>query len=119
MLFCMERTYAYLREHGQTDQTTHVVFERRGSAEDRDLELEFRRIRDGANRWGQLDCLEIVFADKKVNSAGLQIADLTARPIGLRVLRPGQPNHTHDIIKRKLRRSPTGNATGWGFKVFP
>jgi hypothetical protein len=119
MLFCMERAYAFLRDQGQTDRTTHVVFECRGPAEDRDLELEFRRIRDGGNHWGRMDCLEIIFADKKTNSAGLQIADLTARPIGLRVLRPGQPNQTHEIIRRKLRQSPTGNTAGWGFKVFP
>ena len=57
--------------------------------------------------------------DKKSNSAGLQIADLTARPIGLKTLRPNQPNRAYDIIETKLRKSPTGNIRGWGIKEFP
>ena len=119
LLFCMERAYAFLRDKGQLDRTTHVVFERRGHNEDRDLELEFRRICDGASMWGRIDCLDIAFADKRMNSAGLQIADLTARPIGLSVLRPDQPNRAYEVIERKFRRSPRGKAIGWGFKAFP
>lgn len=41
-------------------------------------------------------------ADKKTNSCGLQFADLTARPIGLSVLRPNQPNRAFDILQNKL-----------------
>jgi hypothetical protein len=62
---------------------------------------------------------EIVFAGKKTNSAGLQLADLTARPIGRHVMDPGQPNRAWDIIERKLRRSPAGKVDGWGLKIFP
>lgn len=58
-------------------------------------------------------------ADKKTISTGLQIADLIARPIGLRILRPDQPNRAYDIIAKKLRRSPSGGVEGWGLKVFP
>jgi hypothetical protein len=83
------------------------------------LELEFRRIIGGANQWGAMSCLELVFADKKANSSGLQLADLTARPIGLKVMRPDQANRAYGIIERKLRRSPQGRVEGWGFKVFP
>jgi hypothetical protein len=119
LLFCMERLYAYLRDERALDGTTHVVFERRGKKEDAALELEFRRIRDGANQWGQLDCLDLVFADKKSNLAGLQLADLTARPIGLKVLRPAQGNRAYEIIERKLRRGPNGLMEDWGYKVFP
>lgn len=120
LLFCMERTFQFLTEQGQGKRVTHIVFESRGKKEDRDLELEFRRIRDGANWWRvNFDCLDICFANKQVNSAGLQLADMTARPIGLRVLRPNQPNRAHDIIRKKLRRSPGGRTAGWGFKVFP
>lgn len=119
LLFCMERLYAYLRDQRAINETTHIVVECRGKKEDAALELEFRRIRDGANQWGRLACLELAFADKKANSAGLQLADLIARPIGLSVMRPGQPNRAYDIIEPKIRTSPSGRRPGWGFKVFP
>ncbi len=119
LLFCMERLYAFLRGQRALDATTHVIVERRGKKEDSALELEFRRIRDGANNWGEMRCLDLVFADKKANLAGLQLADLTARPIGLNVLRPDQPNRAYEVIRRKIRSSPDGRIEGWGFKVFP
>lgn len=119
LTFCMERAYAFLRDIGQHTQMTHIIVERRGKREDDDLELAFRRIHDGANKWGRMPRFEIVFADKKTNSAGLQLADLTARPIGRHVLDPSQPNRAWDIIEPKLRRSPQGQVNGWGLKIFP
>lgn len=119
LTFCMERAHAFLRDRGQHMLTTHIVVERRGKREDDDLELAFRRIRDGANFEGKMPGFEIVFADKKTNSAGLQLADLTARPIGRHVLDPSQLNRAWTIIEPKLRRSPAGVIRGWGLKVFP
>ncbi|HET9904476.1 MAG TPA: DUF3800 domain-containing protein [Xanthobacteraceae bacterium] len=106
-------------DRGQHTCTTHIMVERRGKREDDELELAFRRIRDGANQWGAMPGFEIVFVDKKTNSSGLQIADLTARPIGRHVMNPYQPNRAWEIIEPKLRRSPTGKVAGWGLKVFP
>jgi len=119
LTFCMERAHAFLRDRGQHERTTHIVVERRGKREDDNLELAFRRIRDGANYIGEMPGFEIVFADKKTNSAGLQLADLTARPIGRHVLDPAQPNRAWDIIEPKLRRSQAGKVQGWGLKIFP
>jgi len=119
LTFCMERAHAFLRDRGQHMLTTHIVVERRGKREDDELELAFRRIRDGANFVGEMPGFEIIFADKKTNSAGLQLADLTARPIGRHVLDPAQPNRAWEIIEPKLRRSPAGVVRGWGLKVFP
>ena len=119
LTFCMERAFHFLRDRKQQERTTHIVVERRGRHEDDELELAFRRIRDGANAVGPLPCFEIVFADKKTNSAGLQIADLTARPIGRHVLAPQQPNRAWEIIRQKLRRSSTGAIERWGLKRFP
>ena len=62
---------------------------------------------------------ELVFASKWINSAGLQLADLTARPIALSCLRPDQPNRAFDIIEPKIRRDPDGKTDGWGLKNFP
>jgi hypothetical protein len=119
LCFCMERAHAFLQGLGQDARTTHIVVERRGKREDDELELAFRRIRDGDNRRGRMPGFQIVFADKKSNSAGLQLADLTARPIGRHVMNATQPNRAWDIIEPKLRRSPAGAAKGRGLKIFP
>lgn len=116
--FCMERSYALLRDHNQHQAQTCVVVERRGAAEDKALELAFRRVAQGQNRWGHLP-FEIVFADKRTNSTGLQIADLVSHPIGRHSLDPHQLNRAYSIIQPKLRRSPAGKIDGWGLKTFP
>jgi hypothetical protein len=88
LTFCLETLYEFVQEKGQEGRLTHVVVECRGKKEDNELELEFRRICDGANRQGKPLPFDVIFADKKVNSVGLQLADLVARPVGLSVLRP-------------------------------
>lgn len=90
MGFGLERIYLHLKNVGQANRLTHLVSEARGSKEDAELELEFRRMRDGQNIFNKPLPFELVVADKKTNSEGLQLADLTARPIGLSVLRPEQ-----------------------------
>lgn len=117
--FGLERLARHLDGLGQSGRTTHVVFERRGRKEDRDIELEFRRVCGGANSIGRPLPFLIEILDKQSNSCGLQVSDLIARPIGLRILRPGQPNRAWEIIEPKLRRSPAGGVEGWGLKVFP
>jgi hypothetical protein len=87
--------------------------------EDRELELEFRRFRDGENIFHKPIPFTIQFADKKVNSDGLQFADMTARPIGMSILRQDQPNRAFEILKPKLHRDGTGKYQGVGLKVFP
>jgi hypothetical protein len=119
LTFCMERAYAFLMERGEHQKSTYIVLERRGKREDDQLELAFRRICDGENRWGPLSSFSIVFADKKTNSAGLQLADLTARPIGRHVISETQPNRAWEILAPKLRCSPIGKVEGWGLKTFP
>lgn len=106
--FCMERLQALMNRMEQHGKTVHVVFESRGAREDAELELEFRRIVSNNSHWGyrrhdftRFD-FRPVFLSKSANSSGLQLADLTARPIGLSVLRPGQPNRAFDIIRPKL-----------------
>lgn len=117
--FCMERAHAFLCEMNQGDRTTHIIVERRGKREDADLELAFRRICDGESLSRPMPGFEIIFADKKTHSAGLQLADLTARPIGRHVLDGTQTNRAWDIIRPKLYCSSNGEVKGWGLKVFP
>jgi hypothetical protein len=118
MGFGLERLFLHLNGQGCRTGTTHILFESRGKKEDIDLELEFRRI-CARNATGQTLPFEIVIADKKSNSSGLQLADLVARPIGRKILDPQQPNRAYDILERKLRRNNRGIVDGWGLKVFP
>ncbi len=97
---------------------THVIFECRGKKEDKKLDLEFRRICDGQNNWGELP-FDIIFADKKTNSCGLQLADLVARPLGRYVLNPKQDNRAYYIIEKKIYRDALGKKEGVGLKYFP
>lgn len=122
--FCLETLYELLEEKQQHQPTTHVVVECRGKREDAELELEFRRICAGDNKFGKTLPFEIVFADKKTNSSGLQLADLVARPIGLSVVKPEQPNRAFDLLKRKFfcsgGRMQVGiGFDGWGLKIHP
>lgn len=117
LLFCLERLLDILISNNQKGKVVHVVFESRGAREDRELELEFLRICRENKQWGykqgQKDFTQITFeprfAKKLSNSTGLQLADLVARPIALKQLRPDQPNRAYETIKPKLVKC----------KVFP
>lgn len=117
--FCVERLQRFLSERGQTDRLTHVIVESRGKSEDKDLELEFRRICDGAGYSGQIHNLAIRFMAKNHNSTGLQLADLVAHPIGRHVMAPNQLNRAYDVVMPKFRRGPGDKIEGYGLKIFP
>lgn len=122
--FCLESLYQLLQEKGQQDMLTHVVVERRGKKEDRELELEFRRMCSGQNRLHNNYNFDLRFADKKANSAGLQLADLVARPIGINTLRPHQNNRAFEALQKKFYCKGGRGRTGtdyehWGLKRFP
>lgn len=119
MEFGLERLDRLLASRGQTGRLTHVICEARGAEEDRELELQFRRICDGANKDRRPYPFEILICDKKTNSEGLQLADLTARPVGLSILRPDQPNRAMDVLNTKFHRSDRGEVKGYGLKCFP
>lgn len=113
--FGLERLNDLLLKHGQEGKEITIVFEKRGEKEDNELELEFLRICKKNEQFGYKSVkfnniyFKFLLADKKTNSSGLQLADLTARPIGLNFLRPGQENRAYDIIKNKI----------YGCKKFP
>ena len=122
--FCLETLYEFLQEKNQDDALTHVVVECRGKKEDNELELEFRRICDGANRLGKTLPFDVKFANKQVNSTGLQLADLVARPIGLSVHKSKQENRAFEILKRKFYCSGGRDNAGkdyenCGLKIYP
>ncbi len=120
---CLDALADLLDEKGQQAGETHIVFECRGNKEDKELELEFRRICDNQNSRDRLP-FHIVLADKKVNSAGLQLADLVARPIGMKYLKPQQENRAFEILKMKFlceggRANAGQGFEGWGLKIIP
>jgi len=110
LLFCIERARNFLTCEGEGSSIVHVLFESRGKKEDRHLELQFRRIVDGKIQLGRRNpfvesgCLQWqpLFVDKRSNSAGLQLADLVARPAGLNVLRPDQRNRAYESFAGKI-----------------
>jgi len=99
---CLEALREFLAEKKQDEFKTHVLVECRGKKEDAELELEFRRICDGDNPGGRVLPFDIVFADKKTNLAGLQLADLVARPVGINYIRPDQDNQAFEMLKKKF-----------------
>ena len=106
MRSCVARMMGLLNRDAAPDTVQHVVFESRGRREDRTLELGFRRFTDDATSRRDADLplarWRPVFASKMANSAGLQLADLLARPIGLSYLRPDQLNRAFEAIRPKL-----------------
>ena len=115
MHFCMEKLCGRMVASGETGKLHHVLFESRGDKEDASLELEFRRVTANQAQWGyrKVDftrCgFEPVFLSKKENHAGHQLSDMIARPLGLKALRPDQPNRAVEKIWDKV--------VDW--KVFP
>lgn len=109
LLFCMEGVRQRLVNLGQSGRKVHVIFESRGKPEDNALELEFNRIIQNKRNWGykQTDFKvmdwEARIVPKAVNCSGMQLADLAARPIGLSILRPAQPNRAFTILVPKIK----------------
>lgn len=118
LLFGLEMVYSFLRHKNQLSRITHVVMERRGKKEDDELESSFQRYADGENAYNAKLPLELIFAGKQINSAGLQLADLVARPVGLSLIRPQQTNRAFQIIEKKLYKVG-GKVDGIGLKYFP
>jgi len=121
---CLAALREFLAEKGQDQVKTHVVVECRGKKEDADLELEFRRVCDGNNAQGRVLPFDVVFADKKTNLTGLQLADLVARPVGLNYIRPGQGNHAFELLRQKFfcdggRASVGKGFEGVGLIIYP
>lgn len=111
MRFGLECLYQFLKDNGQENRLTHIVFEQRGLNEDTLLQQEFKRVCNGDNKDGICYPFDCIMASKKVNSSGLQFADLVARPIGNHTLKPDQPNRAFDILCHKFYDK--------GFIIFP
>lgn len=121
---CLETLFEFVSEKGQQDQETFVVVEKRGNKEDNELELEFLRICNGQNKFNQRLPFKLKMASKQINSAGLQLADLVARPIGRFILNSQQTNRAFEVLKHKFYCEGGRKKVGKGFdqkglKHFP
>ena len=115
--FCLERLYKFINNESLK---THIIFEARGKKEDDELELEFRRRIDAGSAFMPKNIpFEILIADKKTISAGLEIADLVAHPIGRKILKKDQSNRAFDTFKDKIVIDGWGNFEETGLKTFP
>ncbi|MFN4126588.1 DUF3800 domain-containing protein [Pannonibacter indicus] len=99
---CLVKVHQFLKAKQETGKRTFFIFEKRGTREDQELELAFRRFIAGDNQIRTpMPGFEAIFLDKKSNSIGLQIADLTARPMALSVFRKDQPNRAFEILSER------------------
>ncbi len=91
LLYSMEHLALRLENLKQCGKTIHVIAKSGDKTENK--ELEFQKIANGttflpseqADLFKKFDW-QILFSDKKANSAGLQLADLVAHDIGVSVL---------------------------------
>ena len=97
-----------LGEERPQDRTVHIIFHSRGRKEDRELELEVHRIVTNNDRlghdWQGFGLFDIwpVVVPKAANSARIQLADLTVRPIALSHLHPNQPDRAFEFVQQKI-----------------
>jgi len=119
MSFVLERAFLELNSRGQGARRTTVIVESRGKVEDAQLKAAFERIVTGNNACGRALPFSLRMVPKSANSPGLQLADLAARPLGIRSIRPEQPNQAYEVVKTRIRRDANGQARGYGVKLYP
>jgi hypothetical protein len=109
---CVKKLFHFLNTRNATDKLTHIIAESRGKTEDANLIKSFEEIPYALDLIDKnsknyplrfhTEHMALLFAGKKINSAGLQIADLIGHPIGRHAIKPEQPNHAFEIIKNKI-----------------
>lgn len=114
----LEKVFHFFKNQQSHTSRTHIVFECRSKKEDRELGVEFT---NACHPNVDRDALpfDIVFADKRSNSCGLQLADLVAHPIGHHVLNSSQNNRAYPLIENKLYRDQKGSINGWDLTCIP
>jgi hypothetical protein len=115
----------FCKELGECVDGGMIYAEKRGEPLDHELNLAWERLRStggGTNYAGSkmIDerICELVVKDKRLNIAGLQLADLVIAPIA----RKGAwlpVKEDWEIVKSKFRRSTTGKWRGYGLVYLP
>lgn len=120
--------YLKLNDPEELNKDLHVVFEKRGHEEDKALSTAYQQIVLQGSLLGQLESygfsnFKLELMDKRSNSTGLQIADLTARPIGNHYLQAsGQRTNTDqrsvEVLMPKLRYCSGSRSKVGEYDVF-
>lgn len=112
---CIIRLDNLLHSRGQHEIATSIVIESRGKQDDNGLLQEYQTLQQDALDSEQTPPnFKIQFDDKGNNTAGVQIADLVAAPIGRHLANPQRQNRAWDVVSAKLYQNPQGQAHGWG-----
>jgi len=125
--FILERIGFEVQSRISAPVLVPISAESRGKKEDGELREEFDRICSGKSALSFnshlpsqiFSKMRLDFYKKEENIVGIQLADLIARPIGIKYLRPNQQNRAYEIICRKFRTSSAGEIEGYGLKIFP
>jgi hypothetical protein len=91
-LAALEALWAGFQHDGSG--SSHWIFERRGKREDAAVSKAFDSL--------MLSGATHEFVSKGRGLAGLEMADMLARPIGLSVLRPAQPNRALEGLRGRM-----------------
>lgn len=120
--FIVERYALFLQRRGKLTEG-YMMSESRGKREDVLLKNEFRNLMEfGTDYRRKMSNITTFWMRKKAdNIAGLQIADLLAYPIAVKVLYPDRENKAFDILVSKFDSVPSQsrNILGYGLKIFP
>lgn len=122
--FVMERFVHFLQHEGR-DGKGLVVAESRGLKEDAIVHAEFIRLHlQGTQFVSQSDFRRqlrphIEFYRKSRNSSGLEVADLTARPLAEIVLDPEGDPARWNVFRDKLYDGGKDEPHKYGLKVYP
>jgi len=114
---CMLQVYRFLEEKQQHGKVTHLVIESRMKKENGELETAFQKLIEKYRELQSQFPLRLIFADKKANNIGLQIADLVAYPIGQEIVFPEKENRSFDVVKEKFHKYP--EYKGSGLTILP
>ena len=89
---CINQLSKFLLLKKEIGKKTTITFESRGKKEDNDLKNAFKEINN----------FKMEMISKSSNSIGLQMADLIARPIGIKLINHLQQNRAYDILENKI-----------------
>ena len=117
--FLLERLEMHWWGKASAERRLLCVFEKRGPDEDARTRAWFDDICAGGNHRGRVFHFDADFRPKTDNVVGHQYADLAAYSFARFVETGNADRKDWQAVSPKLRRSPTGEAGGWGLKIFP
>ena len=99
---CLGALAGDVLSRGSARLETRWVIESRGAREDRQAGV-------GLAQLSKAEATRAIFAPKSRNLAGLQLADLCARPIGTHYLNPGKPSRAFETLRPMIQPPGEGS----------